>query len=77
LQEDLPHKKPNPAKTRKSNDGRDRTKAEVIDTYDPDNVQEGREKEQKHIDANGGIENLDNKRNEIKKPKKKDNNNEQ
>jgi hypothetical protein len=38
------HKNPNPAKTRKSNDGRDRTKAKVIDNYDPNNVQEGRQK---------------------------------
>jgi len=27
------HNQPDPAKTRKSNDGRDRTKAEVVDTY--------------------------------------------
>lgn len=60
------HNKPNPAKTRKSKDGRDRTKAKVIGKYDPNNVQEGRQKEQKAIDANGGVSNLDNKRNEIK-----------
>jgi RHS repeat-associated protein len=60
------HNKPNPAKTRKSNDGRDRTKAKVIGKYDPNNVNEGRQKEQKAIDANGGVSNLDNKRNEIK-----------
>jgi len=69
------HKGSNPAATRKSKDGRDRTKAEVIDHYDPDNVQEGREKEQKAIDDHGGIDNLDNKRNEIKKDPKKDNGN--
>jgi len=28
---------------------------------------QGRKKEQKHIDSNGGIPNLDNKRNEIPK----------
>jgi len=68
------HNKPNPAKTRKSNDGRDRTKAKVIDKYDPNNVQEGREKEQKAIDDHGGVNNLDNKRNEIKKDPSNNNN---
>jgi RHS repeat-associated protein len=63
------HNKPNPAETRKSKDGRDRTKAEVVDTYDPSNTTEGRIKEQTAIDAGGGIDNLDNKRNEIA-PKK-------
>jgi hypothetical protein len=48
------HNKPNPAKTRKSNDGRDRKKAKVIDTYDPNDVDEGRKKEQKAIDQSGG-----------------------
>ena len=61
------HDKSNPAKTRKSKDGRDRTKAEVIDNYDSNIIQDGRKKEQKAIDDNGGVENLDNKRNEIKK----------
>ncbi len=61
------HNKPDPKKTRKSNDGRDRTQAEVIDNYDPNDVQAGRMKEQKAIDDAGGIGNLDNKRNEIKK----------
>jgi uncharacterized protein RhaS with RHS repeats len=61
------HNKPDPAKTRRSNDGRDRTQAEVIDNYDPANTMEGREKEQQHIDANGGLPNLDNKRNEIRR----------
>lgn len=60
------HNKPNPAKTRKSNDGRDRTQAEVVDTYDPTNKLDGRQREQKQIDAHG-LENLDNKRNEIRK----------
>lgn len=69
------HKGPNPAVTRSSSDGRNRKLAEIIDYWDPKNLLEGREKEQKHIDDNGGIENLDNKRNEIKKdPKKTDNN---
>jgi len=72
------HNKPNPQKTRKSNDGRDRTKAEVIDTYDPNKPTEGRSKEQQAIDEHGGVDNLDNKRNEIKKnppPKTKSTNN--
>lgn len=48
-----------------ANDGRDRTDAEVIDTYDSDKPGEGAYKEQKAIDNNGGVENLDNKRNEV------------
>jgi hypothetical protein len=59
------HNKPNPQKTRKGKDGRDRTQAEVIDTYDPKNPVEGRVKEQEAIDNHGGVENLDNKRNEV------------
>lgn len=51
--------------TRKSKDGRDRTKAETVDTYDADNTEEGRYKEQKAIDENEGVDNLDNKRNEV------------
>jgi RHS repeat-associated protein len=60
------HNKPDPAKTRRSRDGRDRTQAEVVDTYDPADTHEGRVKEQRQIDAHG-LENLDNKRNEIRK----------
>jgi RHS repeat-associated protein len=63
------HNGPNPAKTRKSNDGRDRSQAEVVDKYPANDTQAGRVAEQKQIDKNGGIENLDNMRNEIKKPK--------
>ena len=59
------HNKPDPAKTRRSSDGRDRTKAEVVDAYDADDVKKGRVAEQKAIDERGGVENLDNKRNEI------------
>jgi len=44
-------------------DGRDRKDAEIIDKYDT--TKEGRVKEQKGIDDNGGVGNLDNKRNEI------------
>jgi RHS repeat-associated protein len=53
---------------RRSDDGRDRKKATVVDTYDKDKTMEGRVKEQKKIDEKG-LDNLDNKRNEIK-PKK-------
>jgi len=63
------HNQADPATTRKSADGRDRTKAQVVETYDAANKQEGRVKEQKHIDQHG-LKNLDNKRNEIRKPKK-------
>jgi RHS repeat-associated protein len=63
------HNKPNPAKTRRSNDGRDRSKAKVVDKYPADDTQAGRVAEQKQIDKNGGVENLDNMRNEIKQPK--------
>ena len=61
------HNKSNPAKTRSSKDGRDRKEAKVIDRYDPKDTPAGRQKEQKAIDDNGGVDNLDNKRNEIKK----------
>jgi hypothetical protein len=63
------HNKPEPQKTRASTDGRDRTQAEVIDTYDTSKPMEGRVKEQAAIDAEGGVPNLDNKRNEIRKKK--------
>lgn len=48
----------------------DRTKAQVVDTYNSKNTQEGRVKEQNQIDKHG-LKNLDNKRNEIRKPKHK------
>jgi RHS repeat-associated protein len=63
------HNKPNPAKTRRSNDGRDRTQAQVVDTYPANDTQAGRVAEQQQIDQQGGVQNLDNKRNEIA-PKK-------
>jgi hypothetical protein len=65
------HKGPQPQQTRKSPDGRDRTKAEVVDRYDASKVREGRLKEQQAIDREGGVGNLDNKRNEIA-PKKRE-----
>jgi RHS repeat-associated protein len=46
-------------------DGRDRKDAEVIDKYDSSKAGEGAYKEQKAIDKNGGVKNLDNKRNEV------------
>jgi len=52
-------------------DGRDRTNAEVVDKYST--TQEGRVKEQKAMDANGGVKNLDNKRNEIAPKRRKEN----
>lgn len=63
------HNQPDPSTTRKSNDGRDRTKSEVVDRYNASDTQEGRTKEQQHIDKHG-LNNLDNKRNEIRKEKK-------
>jgi hypothetical protein len=39
----------------------------VIGNYDSNNKQEGRKQEQQAIDDHGGVQNLDNKRNEIKK----------
>jgi hypothetical protein len=45
------------------------------EVIDKDNTGEGREKEQKVINDHGGVDNLDNKRNEIKKNPKTQNNN--
>lgn len=59
------HNKPTPQKTRRSSDGRDRTQAEIVDRYDAANTMEGRIKEQTKIDDHGGVQNLDNRRNEI------------
>ncbi len=42
-----------------------RTKAKVTDTYDTENPAEGRLKEQRGIDKEGGVDKTDNKRNEI------------
>jgi RHS repeat-associated protein len=53
-------------------DGRNRADAEVVDTYDPNNKGEGAYKEQKQIDKSGGVDNLDNKRNEVKPEKMKE-----
>ncbi len=58
-------KKGDPKKRGGADDGRDRNKAEVIDEYNADDAVEGSYKEQKAINENGGIDNLDNKRNEM------------
>ncbi len=55
-------------KTDKS-DGRDRNAAEVIDTYNKADKDERRRKEQQAINDLGGVENLDNRRNEISETK--------
>jgi uncharacterized protein RhaS with RHS repeats len=68
---DTPSKKPYVGRTtnpqgppgRGKADGRDRSNAKVVEHYDV--TQEGRIKEQRAIDANGGLSKLDNKRNEI------------
>lgn len=49
--------------------GKDRKKAEVIDTFDPSKSGEGAYKEQKAMDDNGGVDNLDNKRKEVNEKK--------
>jgi hypothetical protein len=59
------HNKPTPQQTRRSDDGRDRTQAEVVDRYDPNKPMEGRIKEQEQMDVRGGVQKLDNRRNEI------------
>jgi hypothetical protein len=51
-------------------DGRDRTNAKVVDKYE--NTRDGKVKEQKAMDANGGLKKLDNKRNEIDPKKRKE-----
>jgi len=66
------HNKPTPQTTRRSPDGRDRSKAEVIDTYNKENTYEGRIKEQQKMNERGGVNNLDNKRNEIAPNKQPD-----
>ncbi|GEM_PF-6231179 len=58
-------KKGDPSKRGGKDDGRDRKKAKVIDEYDPKNPEEGAYKEQKAINERGGIDKLDNKRNEM------------
>jgi hypothetical protein len=50
-------------------DGRDRSQAVEVDRYPIGDTEQRRAKEQRAIDAEGGIENLDNRRNEIRKEK--------
>jgi hypothetical protein len=46
-------------------DGRDRTEAVIIDTYPKGDRDAGRAAEQNAINKRGGVDKLDNKRNEI------------
>ncbi|CAA7195464.1 DUF6443 domain-containing protein [Chryseobacterium potabilaquae] len=56
-----------------ANDGRNRGgKTEIIDKYNPKNSGEGAYKEQKAIDKEGGLEKLDNKRNEVRPERMKE-----
>jgi hypothetical protein len=46
-------------------DGRDRNGADVVDTYPKGDRDARRTKEQQAINDRGGVDNLDNKRNEV------------
>lgn len=48
---------------RDKSDGRDRTGAQVLDTYPVGDRAARRAKEQQHINDRGGVEELDNRRN--------------
>jgi RHS repeat-associated protein len=61
-----------PQQNRRSNDGRDRTQAEVIGLYDLHDPLDGRIREQQAILDEGGIDALDNRRNEIRSNKWED-----
>jgi RHS repeat-associated protein len=50
---------------RDKSDGRDREGAEVVDTYEKGNRDDRRTKEQQAINDKGGVDNLDNNRNEV------------
>jgi hypothetical protein len=65
-------KQESPAR-RGKRDGRDRSNAEVVDTYDPETAGAGAKAEQGQMNKEGGLSNLDNKRNEIRESKWKDN----
>ena len=54
-----------PHKHRGKDGGRDRSKAETVDTFDRNDTREGRFKEQSAIEAEGGLDATDNVRNEI------------
>ena len=53
-------------RSRGSRDGRDRSDAEIVDTYDPEDLASGRAAEQGAINREGGVDALDNKRNEVR-----------
>jgi RHS repeat-associated protein len=55
---------PSPS-SRGSRDGRDRSDAEIVDRYDEDDLLSGRVAEQRAINREGGVDALDNKRNEL------------
>ena len=59
------HNGPNPQANRRSPDGRNRTQAEIVDHYDTNDPLDGRRREQLHMDNEGGLDQLDNRRNEI------------
>ncbi len=62
-----------PANNRYSNDGRDRTKAVIVGTYDANDTEEGRYQEQKAMDKRGTPKKtLDNKRREVNLQKMKE-----
>ena len=62
-----------PATNRRSNDGRDRTKAKIIGTYNVNDINEGRYEEQKAMDERGSPKKtLDNKRREVNLKKMKE-----
>lgn len=52
-------------RARNARDGRDRSGAEIVDTYPKGDRDARRAAEQRAINENGGVPNLDNKRNEI------------
>ncbi len=62
-----------PNRIKGARDGRDRTGAEPVGSYPKGDVKAGRVAEQKAINENGGVRNLDNKRNEIAPRKWQDN----
>ncbi len=54
---------------RDKSDGRDRDGARIVGEYDKGNRDERRNKEQQAINDHGGVENLDNRRNEVRESK--------
>ncbi|MBE7451263.1 MAG: hypothetical protein HS111_20930 [Kofleriaceae bacterium] len=58
-------KQSSPAR-RGKRDGRDRKDAKIVDTYDEGDTAAGRRAEQRAINREGGVDSLDNKRNEIR-----------